>query len=359
MTYDHNQKTARDHTELALKLMAERKVPATPDNYAVWYAYACGENAELRQMIDAITGKGEEFTATRNAQLHEKFFGTSAERKEILETASRIETAISRVLEILGATGEETSRYGKALESYSGQLEKPLQIEEVREIVHNIAAETRQIVAKQGELDDALERSSKEITELRQDLQNTQREALTDSLTGIANRKQFDLQLKEMVRDSIENNYPLSLLFCDIDFFKNFNDTFGHAVGDQVLRLVARTIVETIKGRDLPARMGGEEFAIILPSTELSDSVIVGNQIRIAVGTRKIVVRSTGKNLGSVQISLGAAEYVPGESLDAFVERADRALYAAKRNGRNQVFSDGVAQAIGNSPKKPDVAKSA
>ena len=342
MNFGHDVNTARGIAESTLKLMATHGVPSEPANFTVWYSYVAGENGELSKAIDALIAGEEKFTPDRNTELYEKFFGVSAESEALQEASGRIENAITKVLKILSVTEKETSRYGAALETYSGQLDQPLQLEEVREIVNSIASETRRMIERQKELDKELVRSGKEISELRQNLENVQREALTDPLTGIANRKEFDARLREMSREAKENGTPLSLLLLDIDFFKAFNDSFGHAVGDQVLRLVAKTMIDSIKGRDLAARLGGEEFAILLPETELAHAVIVGNQVRVAVGSRKIVVRSTGENLGSVQASLGVAELLPDEALDNFIERADRALYSAKRNGRNQVFADGT-----------------
>lgn len=123
----------------------------------------------------------------------------------------------------------------------------------------------------------------------------------------------------------------------DIDHFKSFNDNFGHQIGDQVLRLVARTLTDGVKGRDIAARYGGEEFAIILPETPLSAGVTVGNALRKAVATKDVVNRNTGEKLGRITMSVGVAEYVPQENISELIERADAALYTAKQNGRNQV----------------------
>ncbi len=172
-----------------------------------------------------------------------------------------------------------------------------------------------------------------------------QKEALTDALTGIPNRKSFDMRLRVAAREARENEEPLSLLFADIDHFKHFNDTFGHQIGDQVLRLVARTLTDSVKGRDTPARHGGEEFAIILPQTPLNAARIVADQIRLGLMRRRLVGRDRRDNYGSVTLSFGAAEYRPGESLTTFVERADAALYFAKRHGRNRVATEDMVQA--------------
>jgi diguanylate cyclase len=163
---------------------------------------------------------------------------------------------------------------------------------------------------------------------------------LTDALTGIPNRKFFDGRLKEATREAVRNKEPMSLLLCDIDHFKRFNDTYGHQIGDQVLKLVARSLSDSVKGRDTPARIGGEEFSIILPRTTLEQAVIVANQIRNAIVRRKIVDKTTQDNYGEITLSFGAALYRPDEPIAELIRRSDAALYHAKRTGRNRVSTE-------------------
>jgi diguanylate cyclase len=126
----------------------------------------------------------------------------------------------------------------------------------------------------------------------------------------------------------------------DIDHFKTFNDTFGHLTGDQVLRLVALSVKQNVKGQDLAARYGGEEFAVILPDTVLRSGVTVADHIRRAVMTKELMKRSTGEHLGRVTISIGVASLRPDDSAASLLGRADQCLYAAKRSGRNQVVCE-------------------
>jgi diguanylate cyclase len=139
---------------------------------------------------------------------------------------------------------------------------------------------------------------------------------------------------------AMEVGENLCLVMIDIDHFKRFNDTYGHPMGDQVLRLVARVIADNVKGRDTPARYGGEEFAVILPNTSLADAATVAEQLRRAVSKRRVTRRDTMQDLGSVTMSLGVSQFRPGEQLQHFIDRADAALYQAKRAGRDRVLSE-------------------
>src|SRR6185437_6898731 len=144
------------------------------------------------------------------------------------------------------------------------------------------------------QLESRLSQSSGEIKELRQNLAAVRHEAMTDALTGIANRKSFELTLRNAARDAVETGEPLALLFIDIDRFKHFNDTYGHQLGDQVLRLVARTLTDCVKGRDTAARSGGEEFAILLPQTRVVDAMRLAELIRKTMMRCKIVSKTSG-----------------------------------------------------------------
>jgi diguanylate cyclase len=207
-------------------------------------------------------------------------------------------------------------------------------------LIDGVITATRAMEARSKTLEIQLQTSSREVNELRDRLESVRKEALTDQLTGVANRKAFDNELQESIDRAIETGEPLSLVMCDIDHFKAFNDTWGHQTGDQVLRLVANCLSENVKGRDTAARYGGEEFAVILPQTQLAGAVNLANQIRAKVESKKLVKKSTGDILGIITISCGVTQFDPNETTEDFVRRADQCLYAAKRTGRNRVVSE-------------------
>jgi diguanylate cyclase len=138
----------------------------------------------------------------------------------------------------------------------------------------------------------------------------------------------------------MEQGQPLSAFLVDIDHFKRFNDNFGHVVGDQVLRLVAKALQDGVRETDLAARYGGEELIAILPGADLAACTAVAERIRHGIAKGKITRRSTGEELPGITVSIGVGEFQFGESLEDMIDRCDRALYQAKKRGRNLVVTE-------------------
>jgi len=155
--------------------------------------------------------------------------------------------------------------------------------------------------------------------------------AMTDPLTGLANRRALETALESAVSRAKRHRFDLSVIFLDVDHFKQFNDRFGHKVGDEVLRVVARVLLSTVRAEDVAGRYGGEEFLVVLPDIDLAGSVTVAERIRTAV-------RALNLPLPPVTISLGVATLeAQSSSVAALVAKADRALYVSKRSGRDRV----------------------
>ncbi len=165
--------------------------------------------------------------------------------------------------------------------------------------------------------------------------------ATLDALTNLNNRRQFETRLGQEISITKRQGKPLCAMMIDIDFFKKVNDTYGHAAGDEVLRSVASIIKQALRESDIPSRYGGEEFAILLPFTHLEEAKIVGERLRKAVEVTPITINqdSDDEKQINVTISMGLAEFDSQETGEALFERADKALYNAKSNGRNQVVS--------------------
>ncbi len=310
-----------------------------PRNYAVWYGYFSGD-PELVRAVDAILNGGQGFDDSHGAELYREHFSYDNEGAAIRETSERVEVALGQVVSMLSDAGQDTSRYGDALAGITGDLSDGDSIEEVRAIVTRLSEHTRTMTEQNKRFEEEISRSNQEIEQLRQNLEDSRLEAKTDSLTGLNNRKYFDESLFAAARDAADVGTPLSLLMLDIDHFKRFNDTYGHNLGDVVLKQVARCIGACVKGKDLTARFGGEEFVILLPETAVEDAMTVAQQVCRTVAGKEIVMRSSGKSLGKITLSAGAAQLRPPESAEQLLQRADEAMYLAKNGGRNRAVSE-------------------
>ena len=131
---------------------------------------------------------------------------------------------------------------------------------------------------------------------------------LRDSLTRLHNRRHFDTALRAEMDTALKNDLPFCLIMVDVDHFKRVNDTYGHPAGDAVLRILGQLLAENVKGRDIPVRYGGEEFAIILPDTALSGAKTLANEIRRQLERKKLSLRDTGEDLGRITASFGVSE---------------------------------------------------
>lgn len=322
--------------EAALASLRRHGVAPSVEHYAIWFTHHAGYNPALSRMIKLLEASNDPFDETRHRELYDRFLARADGARMLHETAGRADAALGAVSALLEELQRDATGYGAALDDASRQLTGE-RLAELAGIVARLRVETTQMRDRTETLQGELTRRNEEIGALRFELERAEQAVSTDPLTGIGNRRLFDKALRHTVVEAVENGEPLSLLLLDIDHFKQFNDTFGHQVGDLVLRLVAGKLKDSVKGRDLPARYGGEEFAILLPHTPLSGAAALAEQIRGEIAARRVQLKGNAKDLGVITLSIGAATYRPGESLTAFVERADQALYAAKRAGRNRV----------------------
>jgi two-component system cell cycle response regulator len=164
--------------------------------------------------------------------------------------------------------------------------------------------------------------------------------AITDSLTGLHNRRYMESHLGTLVDEAAARGKPLSLLIMDIDYFKSINDSFGHDAGDDVLREFATRVRKSIRGIDLACRYGGEEFVVVMPETDMAVAAVVAERIRRRIACESFPIQK-GSGAIDVTISIGIAGLAAAaDSAETILKRADQALYRAKRDGRNRVVAD-------------------
>jgi diguanylate cyclase len=326
--------------EIAIGQIKALRQPAAPRVYEVWYNYATGFNPRLNQKVNETLSSSGTLTDSDIDQLYSAFISPTRIVDELGSVNVKIGTEIDQVMALIDTAVRSASKHDASLTDVTKKLGRANDRDTVRSIIESLVQTASGMKRDNKALEARLTSSKKEISQLRQNLESVRNESLMDPLTTLANRKYFDEALPRHLDDAVETAEPLSLMLTDIDHFKNFNDTFGHLTGDQVLRLVALSVKQNVKGQDIAARYGGEEFAIVLPRTALREAITVADQIRRSVMSKELMKRSTGEHLGRVTVSIGVATHRRGDSMNSLIERADACLYAAKRNGRNRVICE-------------------
>ncbi len=326
--------------ENAVGHLRKNEIPAYPRNYELWYTYAAGFNHALNKSINDIIRQRGKITSLEVGRIYDQFIAPTRIGERIDEVGGRLSEEIKGVAGMLATQMESTSSYSSSLGEARTALAGAKDTGAVETIVQGLIDVTHQTERTNRELENQLTESRRQIAELQESLEAIRYESLVDDLTTLANRKHFEQSLDRLQAEADQSGASFCLLFTDIDHFKKFNDTFGHQTGDQVLRLVALALKQNIKGQDIACRFGGEEFAVLLPRTDLAQAVVVAEHIREAVFSKELVKRSTGENLGRITISIGVAQWKRGDNAQSIVERADVCLYAAKRGGRNMVLSE-------------------
>lgn len=335
--YQHELTVADNFSTKAINRMRQDELPPVPQNYEVWYVYYANVNPNLRDEINEMLLEQDKLTHQDCQDLYEKYLNFGNERETYERAGDKINATLHDVSNLMQNVKDSTHEFTTTLQSATGKLENADVPEHIRDVLTTIRQETEKMMAYNEQLESRLDQSANLMGELKRDMERIRRQAITDGLTGLANRKAFDEQINRMCREGSKTGKSFSLILIDIDHFKAFNDKYGHQVGDQVLRLVAMTLINEVKGQDMAARYGGEEFAILLPGTNINAAKAVAENLRKAVEQKEVMNRITGENLGQITISLGAAQFYETETPDELIRRADMALYNAKNNGRNKV----------------------
>lgn len=335
---DHNRTIG--YGESAVGYIRKNTLPAYPRSYELWYTYAAGYNQGLNRAINETIKENGRISTDEMLSLYGRFLSPTRLGDRLDDVGNKVSREVEEIVETLKLSADATSDYGSALEQAGLKISSITDPDKLKLYVTHLVKSTQNAVASNRKLESQLLESKKHIENLQSSLEAIRYESLIDELTTLNNRKHFDNSLEKVIRNSEESRRGFCLLMTDIDHFKKFNDTYGHQTGDQVLRLVALSVKQNIKSQDIACRYGGEEFAIILPHTELDQAVEIAEKIRAAVMAKELVKRSTGENLGRVTISAGVAAFGQNDSAHSIIARADEAMYAAKNAGRNLVRTE-------------------
>jgi diguanylate cyclase len=320
-----------------LKQMKALRLPADPRYYELLYHGRRGENPKIGEAVTAIAS-GRVPTA-KVLEVAEAFFPNDSVKDRVQTLERCVSNEVNQVMTTLETALCGAFHHSKKIDRASQELNAGA-VKEVRSIIQALMEAATEMEATNRRLESELSATKNSIVRLRQELKAVAAEAMTDSLTSLANRKRFERELSNAVKVAAARHEPLALVMIDIDNFKFINDRFGHQVGDQVIRLVSSVIRTTVRSNDLAVRYGGDEFALLLSETSLSSAAATAEQIRDAVRTRQFKIRATGELLDAITVSIGVTGLRHGETAQSFTERADACMYEAKRSGRDRVVSN-------------------
>lgn len=331
LNYDETAARAAECLRLALPQMTRQPVRPHPLSYAVWYEHVSGRNAALSAELERLMANGASLDEASTTRLYRHHVQDGDE-----QVAQRVADGFRNMIDDVGQSAQQAGRHSERFETALLHWQEAVDTGAAADPVRRAAieADTRAMRSAVAALHARMLATRSEVDRLKQELDRAREEALRDSLTGLANRRAFDLQLAACL---VSHDPPACLLLGDIDHFKRVNDTYGHLFGDQVLKAVAQGVSACLGPAQVAARVGGEEFAILLPGASLPQAQALAERVRATVAGSRIRRRGEGEAVGQVTISLGVAAQRRGETGERWFERADQALYAAKNAGRNRV----------------------
>ncbi len=320
-----------------LDVMERHAVWPTPLNFELWSHFVADPTGALALELNRLILSGEPMTETVSEELAAAYLPKARLNEQIRDAGDQLSKELAAVSTAIREAQKSNETYGQTLASAGKGLTDAKDASQIKAMVDSLSTATRRVQKENKSLEKRLAESTSEVQRLREHLEQVRRDATTDGLTNLANRKAFDDEFARACAEADENGTVLTVAVLDIDHFKNFNDTWGHQTGDQVIRYVASVIGRLGCTPRFSARYGGEEFAMIFPGEDAA--VVEGclEEIREEVASRMLKRRSTNEDLGTVTISSGLATRREGESGICVMERADAALYASKRSGRNRV----------------------
>lgn len=350
ITPDPEHQNAINCLRLTLPEMQKHNIPATPQNYAVWYEYFMKTTPELNQAIDEITSSAQEFSSKTNKTLYETFISERPVKvMESVQDATKL--LVNRLMDKLSIMHQGTQQFSGVLDDCETILDGEVDTETFHKLVSTLVDESHKVQESNSAMELTLSDMESELGTLRKDIEKLNAIALIDQLTNIGNRRSFDDSMESLLNryksedteNAEEHEEPIqtfTLLICDIDHFKSFNDNHGHATGDRVLSYVAKCLKRCIRGEDGVYRYGGEEFVLTLPETNLKGGLAVAENIRSYIANKKLTAKEGKKMLGRVTVSIGVAQIRASDTIEELIDRADQAMYRAKASGRNCVNAE-------------------
>ena len=329
-------KTIMNIVRKQMNFMIKNNIVITPKNYERWFYVFCNiveNNKELNDL--EILGLFKEIYDEPYDEIKEKApEDTEIKQKGMVKKLVRIADIIEQKLaEVINTIDTHNS----SIDSHKNEIaqdEEVLEDAKTKQVLKKILEELEILKRENELLTNELRKYHADVIRLQGELMTARTEAEIDFLTGLVNRRRFERALLEMINDYQTRGYPFALILLDIDNFKSINDRYGHPAGDQVLKEIALILKTFLRANNIAARIGGEEFAILVPGATVKEGEIVANRLRSTIENRTF---STLEDEIHVTASFGVTGVRVDDTIDTIFARVDKAMYEAKHNGKNQV----------------------
>lgn len=330
--------TAAGRLKKAVPLMLKHQIPTTPTNYALWYTYVGEQQPELNKALDDLVAQYHTLPPVSGELLYRQHLADPVEL-DVRDMRQNLEAMATELGNQLKDTNLDATAFQQKIDANFSRLERidneTLSIEQVLNLVRNLVKESDAIRESTSYFTGQLAKAQQEIDTLKLRLAQSEKDIFFDALTGCLNRRAFDADLAGLLAQAPDG---CCLILCDIDHFKSFNDNYGHQLGDQVLKLVGKRLTESCRDGVKCYRYGGEEFALLAPSTNLRIARQLAEGIRRSVEKLTLKDRRRDARIDNISASFGVAQWQPKMTARSLIESADKQLYEAKRLGRNRVM---------------------
>ncbi|MEO8758506.1 MAG: GGDEF domain-containing protein [Devosia sp.] len=324
-----------------LQLLERAQVSPLPAFYRLLYDYVAGVQGLFSSRVGDILAEGERGSDAVGERLYAEFV-------EPYERTEAVDRAIARMTErlvtldlLIGESARASQAQSASLRDATAQFAEP-QIDAalLKDWVARLHATNETMRDANASLGRELQEAQVELKTTHAEIQLARDSMSRDPLTGLANRAGLDVELTRILGERREQQTDLACAVVDIDHFKSLNDRYGHQVGDEVLRIVSRALLVSVRDGDLVGRPGGDEFLVVFPKTGLAAAHEMSDRIRRAIVENDLRAVLGNGVLGGITVSIGVAVFQTNDTISRLVDRADRCLFAAKGAGRNRVTAE-------------------
>ncbi len=319
----------------ALDLARDLEVPPTPSVFEVLHTHVCGLSTEVSEGIEKLSSKPPHEREEALVQMHDDFLGMSALHSGLSRIRQGLTSEIAEISMQVSDGLKGNLSLASELRQSMRDLAEQVSKDDVREICKTLNGTNREHLTTTQLMADQMKRTQFQLDEMQKELTLLRKSAATDHLTNLPNRRYLDEKLANL----IDEKKPFCFAMLDLDFFKKINDTWGHSVGDNILRRLGDLLRQNIKGKDVACRVGGEEFALILPETSLVGAEKLCNGICEMFSGITWVTQTSEEEIGTLTLSGGVTANVSNDDMETVYTRADRLLYQAKETGRNRIIA--------------------